>query len=391
MTSLSASIFTSTDSEAELRSRPIDFVVIGAGLAGLTAAQELQQQGLSVVVLEKSRGVGGRMATRRLPPHANPTTTIADHGTCYLSPQSADFQAWLEDLEAQGVMKVWINCLDSFNTTTGQWIPDPALKPCYIGPTGINALPKILATGLEIRFNHRVVSLHLDRLSNHWHLQIEPTAQDPLPATIITKSLILTAPAPQTLELLQPLAGTVFSKDSLEPIAQATFAPCISVMAGYGPEKAEAWQRQFPNKKALTIRNHGALGYLGWESSKRPQAGQPTVFVAQSTAAFAQQSFRDYPAPPIPKVDFTATGQELLQAASELLVVPWLAKPDWISVQRWKYALPLLHLAQDCWVWESPLLICGGDWCGGDRVEAAWRSGLAIARQILAKQDTVLK
>jgi predicted NAD/FAD-dependent oxidoreductase len=41
-------------------------VVVGAGIAGLSAAEVLQARGVTVVVLEKSRGVGGRLATRRI-------------------------------------------------------------------------------------------------------------------------------------------------------------------------------------------------------------------------------------------------------------------------------------------------------------------------------------
>ncbi|HIP78813.1 MAG TPA: FAD-binding protein, partial [Kiloniellaceae bacterium] len=39
--------------------------VIGAGLAGLLCARRLQDAGLHPVVFEKSRGLGGRLATRR--------------------------------------------------------------------------------------------------------------------------------------------------------------------------------------------------------------------------------------------------------------------------------------------------------------------------------------
>ena len=43
-----------------------DVVVVGAGVAGLQCARRLRDAGLQVVVLDKARGVGGRVATRRV-------------------------------------------------------------------------------------------------------------------------------------------------------------------------------------------------------------------------------------------------------------------------------------------------------------------------------------
>lgn len=40
-------------------------LVVGAGLAGLVAAQRLAAAGIRVTVFDKGRGPGGRMATRR--------------------------------------------------------------------------------------------------------------------------------------------------------------------------------------------------------------------------------------------------------------------------------------------------------------------------------------
>jgi phytoene dehydrogenase-like protein len=52
----------------------VDAIVIGAGISGLAAATELAKAGCRTIVLEKSRGIGGRMATRR---SARPSATTA--------------------------------------------------------------------------------------------------------------------------------------------------------------------------------------------------------------------------------------------------------------------------------------------------------------------------
>ena len=46
--------------------KPWDCVVIGAGICGLLAAQRVQDAGYRVLVLDKGRQVGGRMANRRM-------------------------------------------------------------------------------------------------------------------------------------------------------------------------------------------------------------------------------------------------------------------------------------------------------------------------------------
>jgi predicted NAD/FAD-dependent oxidoreductase len=46
--------------------RTTDVLVVGAGMAGLTAAAELQRAGRRVLVLDEGRGVGGRLASRRI-------------------------------------------------------------------------------------------------------------------------------------------------------------------------------------------------------------------------------------------------------------------------------------------------------------------------------------
>lgn len=77
-----------------------DIAVIGAGIAGLVCAQQLSQAGYSVLVVEKSRGLGGRLATRRL--HG----TWADHGACYLKPKGELLGRFVEILLNQRVIAI---------------------------------------------------------------------------------------------------------------------------------------------------------------------------------------------------------------------------------------------------------------------------------------------
>ena len=56
-----------------------DVLIIGAGLAGLMAANSLKEQGWQVTLVDKGRSVGGRLATRRIGPGR------ADHGTQFFT------------------------------------------------------------------------------------------------------------------------------------------------------------------------------------------------------------------------------------------------------------------------------------------------------------------
>ncbi|WP_373512609.1 FAD-dependent oxidoreductase, partial [Persicitalea sp.] len=76
-------------------------IIIGAGMAGLTAARELTAQGWDVTVLDKGRGIGGRMATRRI------ENTRADHGAQYFSVRTPEFRQLIEKLESEGIVEAW--------------------------------------------------------------------------------------------------------------------------------------------------------------------------------------------------------------------------------------------------------------------------------------------
>ncbi|MBW4581102.1 MAG: FAD-dependent oxidoreductase [Tildeniella nuda ZEHNDER 1965/U140] len=346
-----------------------DIAVVGAGMAGLICAQQLQQAGDRVMILEKSRGVGGRIATRRL------HETLADHGTCYLTPKGEAFQGFVERLVAAGVVQSWTDTVHELSPV-GTLSASPATDryPRYVAPDGMTAIAKSLAAELDIRFSHLVQSLTLVN-NTHWQLTVQRTNLDQtkVTETLTAKAIVVAIPAPQAAVLLQALPSDVLPEAFLQQVQSVAFVPCLSVMAGYALDRQQDWYAQYPDVRSLTFTKNGNLSWLGLDSSKR-SASQQTVFVLQSTPAFAEQY--------LDAIDLQAAGYQLLKRSAEKLT-PWLAKPDWLQVHRWRYAFAKAPLADTYLVASTPIpLVCAGDWCGGTKAEHAFLSGLAAAKHL---------
>lgn len=346
-----------------------DIAVVGAGIAGLACAQQLQEAGDRVIVLEKSRGVGGRIATRRL--HG----TLADHGTCYLTLKGEAFRGFVERLATIGVVQSWTDTVHELSPA-GTLSASSATEryPRYVAPDGMTAIAKSLATNLDIRFSHLVQSLALVD-NTHWQLTLQRTNPDQTKATetVTAKAIVVAIPAPQAAVLLQSLPSEVLSEAFLQRVRSVTFIPCLSVMAGYAPDRQQDWFFQYSDVRSLTFVKDGNLSWLGLDSSKR-SVPQQTVFVVQSTPAFAEQY--------LDAIDLQAAGYQLLKRSAEKLI-PWLAKPDWLQVHRWRYAFAKTPLSDAYLVAPTSVpLLCAGDWCGGMKVEQAFLSGLAVAEHL---------
>ncbi|MBD2777239.1 NAD(P)/FAD-dependent oxidoreductase [Iningainema tapete] len=333
----------------------VDVAVIGAGIAGLVCAQQLSQAGYSVLVVEKSRGLGGRVATRRL------NGTCADHGACYIKPKGELFRNFVELLHERDIILHWINTVYEFKPE-GNYIALPE-TPCYVAPQGMSAIAKFLAQGLEILLNQRVIGI-TSIPETSWRLSLESSNEE-----ITATSVVVAIPAPQALMLLEPLGENVFGTGFIDNLRSVEFSGCISVIAGY-----PSTSQPIPDWKSLNFVDDTILAWIGLDSSKRPNPQQP-VFVLQSSAAFAQHHDQTQ--------DLQPAGRQMLQHAAKSLQLPWLDTPEWMQVHRWRYAFPTRPL-QESYLSAptSPPLVCCGDWCGGNLIEGAWVSGIAAAEQI---------
>eukprot|EP01037_Dinobryon_pediforme_P036569 gene36570-43577_t len=98
---------------------------------------------MSVVVFEKSHGLGGRMATRRTP------FGTFDHGAQYFTARNDDFVAVVDDMRASG--------------DSAAWFPE-----AFVGTPTMNAPAKMLLEGVEIALGCEVPSLVLE--GSRWRL-----------------------------------------------------------------------------------------------------------------------------------------------------------------------------------------------------------------------------
>lgn len=352
----------------------IDVAIIGAGLAGIVCAQQLRQWGYRVISLEKSRGLGGRLATRRL------SDTCADHGVRAIFQQGALSQQLIAALVGQQILQPWVKALYAQHADGLA----PADTPTYYSaPAGLTAVAKGLAQGLEIQRGQRVVAIA--PAAKHWILQLEPahpgaSIDPPHPVTrtsLQAKSLILAIPAPQAAELLASIDPQSTSLTSAFTQLQAQvqsvqFDPCITAIATYAADYQNSlsslpWQ-------AVQFADSEALAWLSVETEKRASPDLTPV-VIQSSASFAAQYLE--------ADNLQTVGQTLLSQAAKLLELSWLNQPIALQVHRWRYALAQTPLQQGYLATIDPLpLICCGDWCGGSQIEAALKSGLAAATQI---------
>ncbi len=329
-----------------------DCVVVGAGLSGLICARELQQSGLKVLIVEKSRGVGGRVATRRI------EGTGVDHGLPYLESQGEQSAKLITQLCEHQIILPWqgqVGELSAKHILT--LLPS---QPRYIAPEGMTAIAKFLARDLEIVYGHLVTRLDI---GSFWTLT--GNFSEPIQA----RAVILAIPAPQTLMLL---INSKIAQECYSELSAVNYQPRLSVLAGYHPSYPLP---ELPFS-AVRLPDDPDVAWLALDSSKRQNPAYP-VFLLHSSSQFAQIHLET--------PDLTEVGYQLLKKAEKLLL-PGLSEPQWLQVHRWRYALPHHPFGQSYFsVNHSLPLVCCGDWCGGKLVESALTSGLAAAKYLLAR------
>jgi predicted NAD/FAD-dependent oxidoreductase len=329
----------------ESKTDPI--LIIGAGMAGLSAARLLRDANLPVLVLDKGRSVGGRMATRRIG-HGR-----ADHGAQFFTVRDRQFARSVTEWQEAGVVSQW-----------GQGFADAkeSLPSSghfrYRGIFGMTSVPKYLAEGLDLQLQTRITAI--TREKNHWLVQSQSGKM------FQGRALLLTPPVPQSLELLK--AGHVsLPSDIWRELDRVDYDPCLALLAVFaGPSR-------LPAPGGLRF-SEGPIAWMADNYQKGISPDAHTVTI-HATPDYSRRHWQ---------TDANDVAGKLLGAAG-----PWLHSEllDW-QIHRWRFSQPVAtYPEQALFLPGPPPLVFAGDAFGGPRVEGAALSGYAAARILLAAKD----
>jgi predicted NAD/FAD-dependent oxidoreductase len=360
--------------------RPLKIAVIGAGISGLLCARTLCDMGLDVEVFEKSRGPGGRSATRRLD-----SGNRADHGAPFFQTLSRRWDLYLESWQRDGILACWEPRLGSWGASSGVQkftLGNTRSNRFWVGCGGMNELGKHLASGIKIHYQTTVQSV--EKIDSGWVLCSKVDSQDANDSVLRSDAkdcLVLAVPGPQAASMIDSACN--WKQAAGQRPMQPTWAAMV--------EFEKIWEIPWD---AIRFEDHPCLDWISRETSKpnrsrsNHSSSLPEVWIIHANHRWSAQNIDRTP---------QDASEQLLQALVEL----GLDKiPGTIGLQghRWRYAQAGSEPAEArlephvLWDPESMIGACG-DWvCDqptvgtlgrSSGIERALESGAAMAGTIL--------
>ncbi len=319
--------------------------IVGAGVAGLAAGRTLDQAGHEVVLFEKSRGPGGRLATRRV------DDFVFDTGATSIAPRGLGIErVMLQELDTSELVEVEKPIYTHVNLRSMPGDPTRNKVPRYTYRPGGNHLAKLLAQNLDVRTNTTVD--HLSRQDGKY--EVEGQLYD---------RVILTAPIPQSSLLLWSLGES-------RPVANARYRSCLTIMLGYDKPLVDV-----PYHALIDVEQRHPLTWISLESVKSPgraPEGQ-TAMVLQMSPAYSHSHYQ---------TEDEKVLKDVLAWIRQLYGAEF-AEPVAVDTKRWKYSQPETVAVFESVNRHHNGIILAGDGLTAGRIEKAFESGLMAARLIL--------
>lgn len=337
--------------------------IIGAGISGLTAGKILAQAGHEVTIFEKSRGYGGRMATRYAGKNLG---SKMDHGLSNFEVKSDEFREFTEDLLEKGLIQKWGK---EFAAYDGERLlessPNISSGPFYTSTKGMNEIGKYLSRWVDIRTETKVGGLTYFGTNRSkkrsWMVNLTSSK------TFGADAVIIALPAPQAFGILGMARDETNTLKIIRQIDEVSYKQAYSLMAGYGSHNIPDWQ-------GIICRN-STLDFISNEALKRNS--QECSFVLHATDSFTKE-YRNS--------DEETIAQKMLGELAEI-AGGWATSPDWTQLHFWRYSRakkvinsPYLELEDE----DAPLALIG-DYLQGNTVDDAYKSAYLLANDWVKK------
>ena len=313
--------------------------IIGAGVAGSICANLLKAQGFDPIIIEKSSGVGGRLATSK-----TDSPMCFDHGAQFFTAHSREFKLFLKKSLSAGAISPWLPVL--FND-------QPEANPnWFVGEPIMNALVKSLLKNIQINFSEEVRSIV--REGEDWRIG---TLSDKSGA--LFRNVICTVPAPQVKIFLMS------EKELIGEIADVEIAPCWALLLAFEHSLDlgfDVWTSDVEN-----------IAWIARNSSKPSREKNYECWVVHASPEWSGKNLE------IENDQVTRVLFDELRA----IFGSSFSNAFYTVSHRWRYARTIKPLLKPYLCTVDKSLFIGGDWCLGSRVENAYKSGCEIAKSFI--------
>jgi predicted NAD/FAD-dependent oxidoreductase len=326
--------------------------IIGAGITGLAAATHLAEAGVeNIVILDKGRSVGGRLATRRL------ASAKVDHGAQFVSAKTSTFQEqWLQPWLDEGELAVWFG---------------DANHARYRARSGMNGWAKKISTQLPVNYQVKTEAT-VQRLTRaeQWSVEYEDAQGEP--HVILAYAILLTMPVPQILGLLHEWRPQI-AEHEWQHLAAVHYNPCVALLIELEQSSS------LPTPGVIRAQEQPSLAPLALiaDNQQKGISAHCGLTVHLDGIWSAQ--------------NYNLSDKQTIEYVLPLLQ-PWVdgRTITKIDVKRWRYAqssnlfpAPYLSVIRPSLVLAGDGFAMTGESHEQGKIETSWHSGISAARYFL--------
>lgn len=305
-------------------------IVVGAGISGIAAARSLQAAGLPLVVVDRGKRIGGRMAVRTT------NQRPVDTGASYFTVSDPAFRRVVDDWQQRGLAREWTDTFHVYDV--GELTPKSGPMR-WAAAQGLRYLVEDLADGLDVQ-----------------QRQVSDVGPGPMVDGQPAPAVVLAMPDPQAMRLLHPslVAESAALTDPYDPVLVLT----------------ATWDRRCwrGDVHGVFVQGNDAITWIADDGQRRGDLAP--VLVAHSTSSLAAQHL----AKP------EAAAELLVEALRDVLSIA--QAPLSTSMHRWSYGKPARTRQASFFLGDSSVGCCSDGWSERPRVEAAFLSGAALGQAV---------